>query len=97
MAKVLLVEDNEMNRDMLTRRLQRKGFEVIIAADGREGVSRASAESPDLRCAMALAGRIGCPPCLIPARPGDDSRTSRWKLSPAPQLKPTPIRLLPAT
>ena len=48
MAKVLLVEDNEMNRDMLSRRLQRKGFEVIIAADGREGVAKASAESPDL-------------------------------------------------
>ncbi len=48
MAKVLLVVDNEMNRDMLSRRLKRKGFEVIVAADGREGVSRASAESPDL-------------------------------------------------
>ncbi len=48
MAKVLLVEDNEMNRDMLSRRLQRKGFEVIVAADGREGVAKASAESPDL-------------------------------------------------
>ncbi len=48
MAKVLLVEDNEMNRDMLSRRLKRKGFEVIIAADGREGVAKASAESPDL-------------------------------------------------
>ncbi len=95
MAKVLLVEDNEMNRDMLSRRLQRKGFEVIIAVDGREGVARASAESPDLRCAMALAGRIRCPPCLT-SRPGDDSRTSRRKLSPEPQLKPTPIRSLPA-
>ncbi len=48
MAKVLLVEDNEMNRDMLSRRLKRKGFEVIIAADGRDGVAKASAESPDL-------------------------------------------------
>ncbi len=48
MAKVLLVEDNEMNRDMLSRRLQRKGFEVIIAADGQQGVAKASAESPDL-------------------------------------------------
>ena len=48
MAKVLLVEDNEMNRDMLSRRLKRKGFEVIIAVDGREGVAKASAESPDL-------------------------------------------------
>ena len=48
MAKILLVEDNEMNRDMLSRRLQRKGFEVIIAADGQQGVAKASAESPDL-------------------------------------------------
>ena len=48
MAKVLLVEDNEMNRDMLSRRLQRKGFEVITAADGQQGVAKASAESPDL-------------------------------------------------
>ena len=96
MAKVLLVEDNEMNRDMLSRRLQRKGFEVITAADGREGVAKASAESPDLRCAMALAGRIRCPPYLTPAQSGEDSRTSRRKLSPEPQLKPTPIRSLPA-
>ncbi len=48
MAKVLLVEDNEMNRDMLSRRLQRKGFEVIVAGDGQQGVAKASAESPDL-------------------------------------------------
>ncbi len=48
MAKFLLVEDNEMNRDMLSRRLKRKGFEVIVAADGQQGVAKASAESPDL-------------------------------------------------
>lgn len=48
MAKILLVEDNEMNRDMLSRRLTKKGFEVVIAVDGREGVSMASSESPDL-------------------------------------------------
>jgi len=46
--KILLVEDNEMNRDMLSRRLLRKGFEVVIAVDGREGVDMASSESPDL-------------------------------------------------
>ena len=46
--KILLVEDNEMNRDMLSRRLLRKGFEVVIAVDGREGVDKASSESPDL-------------------------------------------------
>ncbi len=48
MTKVLLVEDNEMNRDMLSRRLARKGFHVITAKDGLEGVSMASAETPDI-------------------------------------------------
>src|SRR5260370_29763974 len=48
MAKVLLVEDNEMNRDMLSRRLIRKGFEVVIAVDGAEGVALAKANLPDL-------------------------------------------------
>lgn len=46
--KILLVEDNEMNRDMLSRRLQRKGYEVAIAVDGALGVSMARSESPDL-------------------------------------------------
>lgn len=48
MARILLVEDNEMNRDMLSRRLQRRGYEVVIAVDGGEGVTLAHAESPDL-------------------------------------------------
>lgn len=48
MPKVLIVEDNEMNRDMLSRRLTRKGYHVIMAIDGEEGVSMASDESPDL-------------------------------------------------
>jgi two-component system cell cycle response regulator DivK len=48
MAKILLVEDNEMNRDMLSRRLIRCGFEVIIAVDGSDGVSTAERELPDL-------------------------------------------------
>ena len=48
MAKILLVEDNEMNRDMLSRRLQRRGYEVVIAIDGGEGVARAQSETPDL-------------------------------------------------
>ena len=48
MTKILLVEDNEMNRDMLSRRLERKGFEVVIAVDGQEGVNKASSESPSL-------------------------------------------------
>ena len=48
MAKILLVEDNEMNRDMLSRRLARKGYEVLIAVDGAEGVSMAKTKVPDL-------------------------------------------------
>jgi len=48
MAKILLVEDNEMNRDMLSRRLQRRGYDVVIAIDGEQGVSMARSDSPDL-------------------------------------------------
>ena len=48
MAKLLLVEDNEMNRDMLSRRLRKKGYEVAIAVDGQAGVEMASSEGPEL-------------------------------------------------
>jgi len=48
MTKVLLVEDNEMNRDMLSRRLTRRGFEVIFAVNGQEGVDLAASERPDI-------------------------------------------------
>jgi two-component system cell cycle response regulator DivK len=48
MSKILLVEDNEMNRDMLSRRLERKGMTVVIAVDGQAGVDMATSESPDL-------------------------------------------------
>ncbi|WP_448599329.1 response regulator [Thermoleptolyngbya sp.] len=48
MPKILLVEDNEMNRDMLSRRLVRRGAEVLIATDGAQGVEMAQAERPDL-------------------------------------------------
>ena len=48
MPKILLVEDNEMNRDMLSRRLVRSGFAVVIAEDGRMGVEMARSEKPDL-------------------------------------------------
>ena len=48
MPKILLVEDNEMNRDMLSRRLQRRGYEVVIAVDGQDGVAKAQAEAPAL-------------------------------------------------
>ena len=48
MPRVLLVEDNEMNRDMLSRRLIRRGFEVIFAVDGQQGVDLARSERPDI-------------------------------------------------
>ena len=48
MPKILLVEDNEMNRDMLSRRLQRKGYEVAMATDGEQAVAMATSESPAL-------------------------------------------------
>jgi CheY-like chemotaxis protein len=48
MPKILLVEDNEMNRDMLLRRLNRNGFEVVIAVNGQEGVELAGSAKPDL-------------------------------------------------
>ncbi len=48
MAKILLIEDNELNRDMLSRRLERRGYQVVIAADGEQGVQLAQTEAPDL-------------------------------------------------
>jgi CheY-like chemotaxis protein len=48
MAKILIVEDNEMNRDMLSRRLVRRGYEVVMAIDGAQGIAAARSERPDL-------------------------------------------------
>ena len=48
MAKILLVEDNEMNRDMLSRRLERRGYEVVCALDGQQAVALAKTEAPAL-------------------------------------------------
>jgi CheY-like chemotaxis protein len=48
MQKILLVEDNEMNRDMLSRRLERRGYQVVMAFDGAQGVAMAESELPDL-------------------------------------------------
>jgi len=48
MTKILLVEDNELNRDMLSRRLIRREYEVVIAVDGQQGVDMAASEAPDL-------------------------------------------------
>jgi len=48
MSKILIVEDNEMNRDMLSRRLERKGYEIVMAEDGQKGVDMSKDENPDL-------------------------------------------------
>lgn len=60
MPRVLLVEDNEMNRDMLSRRLTRRGFDIVVAEDGIEGVRQASEAQPDLILLdMSLPGLDG--------------------------------------
>ena len=60
MKKILLVEDNEMNRDMLARRLQKRGFEMVLAEDGLVGVKLAQTEKPDLILMdMSLPGMDG--------------------------------------
>jgi CheY-like chemotaxis protein len=60
MIKILLIEDNEMNRDMLSRRLQKQGYEVVIAVDGEEGVAKAQSEAPALILMdMSLPGMDG--------------------------------------
>jgi len=48
MAKILLVEDNDVNRDMMVRRLQRRGYQIVSAVDGQQGVDLAHSEKPDL-------------------------------------------------
>ena len=48
MSKILIVEDNEMNRDMLSRRLTRRGYEIVVAQDGQEGLDKMRSETPDL-------------------------------------------------
>ncbi len=77
MSKILLVEDNEMNRDMLSRRLERKGFEVVIAIDGKAGVDMASTTNPDI-ILMDLS---------LPIIDGWEA-TRRIKADPATQLIP---------
>lgn len=75
MPKILLVEDNEMNRDMLTRRLQRHGFDVACAPDGPSGVAMAESEAPDLILMdVALGAMDGWEATLlIKARPSTAS------------------------
>jgi two-component system cell cycle response regulator DivK len=83
MAKILLVEDNEMNRDMLCRRLQRRGYEVLIALDGAEGVAEAQTEVPDLILMdMSL--------------PGLDGWEATRRLKGAPETRSIPIIALTA-
>src|ERR1051325_1494088 len=83
MAKILLVEDNEMNRDMLSRRLARKNYEVVLAVDGAEGVSKAQTESPDL-----ILMDISLP--VI------DGREATRRLKAAPETQAIPIIALTA-
>ena len=60
LAKILIVEDNELNRDMLSRRLQRRGYEILLATDGEQGVELARNASPDLILMdMSLPGLDG--------------------------------------
>ena len=83
MPKILLVEDNEMNRDMLSRRLSRRGYDIVIAMDGEEGVERALAERPDLILMdMSL--------------PVKDGWTATREIKADPQLAATPIIALTA-
>jgi two-component system, cell cycle response regulator DivK len=83
MAKILLVEENEMNRDMLGRRLQRRGYEVLIALDGAEGVAEAQTEVPDLILMdMSL--------------PGLDGWEATRRLKAAPETRSIPIIALTA-
>jgi CheY-like chemotaxis protein len=83
MAKILLVEDNEMNRDMLSRRLKKRGYEVEIATDGAEGVDKARSGSPDLILMdMSL--------------PVKDGWTATRELKADPAMRATPVVALTA-
>jgi CheY-like chemotaxis protein len=83
MAKILLVEDNEMNRDMLSRRLKKRGYEGEIATDGAEGVDKARSGSPDLILMdMSL--------------PVKDGWTATRELKADPAMRATPVVALTA-
>jgi len=83
MAKILLVEDNEMNRDMLSRRLQKNGYDVVIAVDGEEGVAQAQAEAP----ALIL---------MDMSLPGIDGWEATRRLKAAPETQAIPVIALTA-
>ena len=83
MATILLVEDNEMNRDMLSRRLARRGFDVAIAVDGEQGIAMARSEAPALsRMDMSL--------------PGLDGWEATRQIKAAPQTRTIPVIALTA-
>jgi len=83
MTKILLVEDNEMNRDMLSRRLHKQGYEVVIAVDGEEGVAKAQTEAP----ALIL---------MDMSLPGVDGWEATRRLKAAPQTQKIPVIALTA-
>ena len=81
--KILLVEDNEMNRDMLARRLARRGYEVLVAVDGGQGIELAQQQNPDLILMdMSL--------------PGIDGWEATRRLKDAPETRSIPIIALTA-
>jgi CheY-like chemotaxis protein len=83
MKKILLIEDNELNRDMLSRRLQKRGYEVVMAADGETGVAMAQAEAPGLIL-------------MDVSLPGIDGWEATRRLRAAPQTRHIPIVALTA-
>ncbi|HTO44689.1 MAG TPA: response regulator [Burkholderiales bacterium] len=83
MTKILLVEDNEMNRDMLSRRLQKQGYEVVLAVDGDEGLAKAQSENP----ALIL---------MDMSLPGLDGWEATRRLKAAPDTQKIPIIALTA-
>jgi CheY-like chemotaxis protein len=83
MTKILLVEDNEMNRDMLSRRLQKNGYEVVLAIDGEEGMAKAQSELP----ALIL---------MDMSLPGIDGWEATRRLKAAPQSQNIPVIALTA-
>jgi two-component system cell cycle response regulator DivK len=83
MKKILLIEDNELNRDMLSRRLQKRGYEVVMAADGETGVAMAQAEAPELIL-------------MDVSLPGIDGWEATRRLRSAPETRHIPIVALTA-
>jgi CheY-like chemotaxis protein len=83
MTKILLVEDNEMNRDMLSRRLQKRGYEVAMAVDGEEGVAKAQSETP----ALIL---------MDMSLPGIDGWEATRRIKAAPNTRSIPVIALTA-